>query len=149
MSKRQTSHNPILYVHQPNMKTPEAHMQNHSITRRESSTMKKRQTRKAIPYRRRLTRPEMTDNDIEMSPINTEESKSFQDMTINERLTYLSRNPKYTPKLRCEIIANEKKYRGIIQSFEDDTVVMIVQRRRVSLSVADIMHVEMLGLGRL
>lgn len=148
MSKSEKSHDPIYYINQPHLKTPKANMQKHSFTRRESLSMRKRQIRKNTSYRRRFNKQDMVDHDVEKSTVNEEDSKRFQNMTIRERLTYLSHHPKYTPKLRCEITANNKRHRGIVQSFEDDAVTLIVQRKRVKISVDEITHVGLIGWGR-
>lgn len=148
MSKSEESHHPIYYINQPHLNIPKANMQKHSFTRRESLSMRKRQIRKNTSYRRRSNKQNMMDHDVEELTVNEADSKRFQKMTIRERLTYLSRHPKYTPKLRCEIIVHNKKHRGIVHSIEDDTVTLIVHRKRVKISIDDITHVKLIGWGR-
>jgi Spore coat protein CotO len=75
------------------------------------------------------------------------ERKKFKDMTILEKVLYFIHTPSHLPRMRCEVITEERKYRGIIRDFQDDNIVMQVGRRGSStkINLDDVKEIQLLG----
>jgi len=76
-----------------------------------------------------------------------EDKKNFKDMNIQEKIDYFLNTSSHLPRMRCEVITVERKYRGIILGLEDNEVQMRVGRRTVFINQEDIKDIQLLGLG--
>ncbi|MFS0672022.1 CotO family spore coat protein [Ornithinibacillus sp. 179-J 7C1 HS] len=76
---------------------------------------------------------------------NSEERKKFKDMSIMEKIDYFINTPSHLPRMRCEVITDEKKYRGIILEKENELIAMRVGRRTTRISINDIKEIRLLG----
>jgi hypothetical protein len=83
---------------------------------------------------------------VEESPIQDNgERKKFKDMTILEKVDYFVHTPSHLPRMRCEVITSERKYRGVILEKEEDEVIMRVGRRQNRIKIEDISEINLIG----
>jgi hypothetical protein len=70
----------------------------------------------------------------------------FRDRTIPEKIHYLLHTPREMPTLRCEVITDEEKHRGIAKLEEDDILVLRVYGRQdVIIEKDSIKDIRLLG----
>ncbi|WP_085506997.1 CotO family spore coat protein [Thalassobacillus devorans] len=53
----------------------------------------------------------------------------FRDMTLEEKVTYFVNLPSQIPKMKCEVVTAEEKYRGYINNYQDGIVYMKTFKR--------------------
>jgi hypothetical protein len=77
------------------------------------------------------------------------EKKKFKDMSIMEKIMYFINTPNHLPRMRCVVITDERKYRGIIKDFQDDHILMQVGRlvSTTKINIEDVREIQLLGLG--
>lgn len=168
MGEDKYANNPLLYISQPDIKTPQARMQNHYVTqttkkknqqnRRSGNKPLKRHTFPVSARRRRLNTDRLmeertphesnADDDAKTIHDNTHQRSKFNDMTLKEKVAYFASTPKHIPKMKCKIKTSEKTYRGIITEFNDNTVIIQQGTKHTpeTIAFADIEEVHMLGL---
>ncbi|WP_117170904.1 CotO family spore coat protein [Paraliobacillus sediminis] len=72
--------------------------------------------------------------------------KPFSEMTIEEQVDYLATKPSpHIPKMKCEVIAQTGRYRGIITAF-DANVVQIETFKRPKFHQVDLEEIESIRL---
>jgi hypothetical protein len=76
---------------------------------------------------------------------NNAERKKFKDMTILEKVDYFVHTPSHLPRMRCEVITTERKYRGVILDKEENDVLIRVGRRQNRVNFEDILEINLLG----
>ncbi|MHA6251714.1 CotO family spore coat protein [Oceanobacillus sp. CAU 1775] len=155
---------PKLYIHQNNLKEVKANMQHNyrSSKSKEASEenvgSEERSERRIITRRR--TRADYDDeptndqtdeiikDNIEKveEPQEEKERKSFSEMTIQEKLIRLTNKSEFAPKLNCMIKTEDKTYRGIILSYENEEVIIQSGRRGIKLHENDIKTIQILSL---
>lgn len=159
--------NPLLYIHQPDVGTPNASMQSRYQTSRNQTDFQSnsREANNKIPkarvqrrYGGKLLRDKTEventsiKNDTPINPteaIQQEQSspKKFKEMDLAEKVKYLADEPNHAPKIKCEIKTMDKTYRGIIEDFDGVTVFMRVGKRVQSRKIFldEIKRIRMLG----
>ncbi|WP_174612818.1 CotO family spore coat protein [Virgibacillus ihumii] len=165
MGQKKYAKSPLLYIHQPTIRTPEAPMQHNYRTPKkgEDSTAASSNDgigaadavpRKKAPARRLQKRDNFSkpaeekinedstvatdDSNEKMDPTEDkggDDRKKFKDMTVRERLDYFLNTPKHVPTMRCEIKTEERKYRGRIVDFQEERVYMQVGRRKSATKI--------------
>ncbi|SHG30612.1 CotO family spore coat protein [Ornithinibacillus halophilus] len=171
MAKKRYARSPLMYIQQPNIKKPEATMQdsyNSPKKKKEKATQKqdepKRNPRRVSPIRRPVASVNQQVNPVNSSQPEVEEkestvdqeedkpsnarTKKFKDMNLKEKVEYFADSPKHLPKMKCIIKTDEKTYRGIVLEFKDDTVFFRVGNRATPRKIPfdSITEVRMLGL---
>ncbi|WP_047985915.1 CotO family spore coat protein [Ornithinibacillus californiensis] len=73
------------------------------------------------------------------------ERKKFKDMTLLEKVDYFVHTPSHLPRMRCEVITTERKYRGVILDKEENDVLIRVGRRQNRVNFEDILEINLLG----
>lgn len=186
MGDKKFAKNPLLYITQPDIKTPKATMQynyktpkkNKEAVHHEKGTEPKIMSK---PIKRKIQNrnfkqsadeiaetdtKEIDDSDV---PDNNKEVEGggeegeedpkgnrinsngdrpkFKDMRLKEKVEYLASTSPQMPKMRCEIKTKEKTYRGVIASYEGDTVFIRSGRRTSNTEIPfdDIEQIRMLG----
>jgi len=143
MQDKRKHKDPLLYIHQPDVKRRGAHMQRGYVTPREESRIegrrKKPRTIRKSSYFKSLHLDESdkldSDDEVDESEEKPESidrpprDKRFKDMSLEEKVYYFAYAPATSPTLRCEIMTNERSFRGNIVDFIDDEVYMRVGRR--------------------
>ncbi|GAA5416619.1 hypothetical protein Pryu01_01657 [Paraliobacillus ryukyuensis] len=71
----------------------------------------------------------LEDNDTTAEVTNTINKVPFKEMTLLEQVDYLATSPRFTPKLKCEIITTDNRLKGIITKREDSTVFVETLKR--------------------
>ncbi|WP_190279426.1 CotO family spore coat protein [Ornithinibacillus gellani] len=161
---------PMLYIHQPTLKVPEAKMQQHyrsygrgnetlavedKTTVQESVEREKRPVRRS-PKKNVLSIPQdrikdKVDKDISENEGMTQKEKQsrpkFKDMKLLEKIAYLAEKPTHVPKMKCELKTAERNYRGIIMELKDEVVHMQVVRKPgiTAIPITSVTDVRMLG----
>ncbi|WP_102028065.1 CotO family spore coat protein [Salirhabdus sp. Marseille-P4669] len=141
MSKsRKVSKSPLLYIHQATIYSNEAPMQ-------EIATYKKKVKKHNNPGLYDHEKPLFMEEESSSSPESIGERKAFKEMTIEEKLTYLSNLPNQMLTMKCEIMTEDKKYRGVVLSYENDIVTMKSLQRsgRVEIPANKIIDVRLKG----
>ncbi|MEN2466737.1 CotO family spore coat protein [Ornithinibacillus sp. FSL M8-0202] len=81
----------------------------------------------------------------EVSEDNKLERKKFKEMTLMEKIDYFIKTPSHLPRMRCEVVTNDNKYRGIMLDKENEVIKMRVGRRTTEVSIEDITDIRLLG----
>lgn len=81
----------------------------------------------------------------EVTEENILERKKFKEMTLMEKIDYFITSPNHLPRMRCEVVTNDNKYRGTILDKEDEVIKMRVGRRTTVISIEDITEIRLLG----
>lgn len=73
--------------------------------------------------------------------------KTFKDLSISGKVEYLLDLPFGVPKIKCEFLTDEERYRGIVIDFEEDEVKLrlLTNLRPVTLNISEIKDIRMLG----
>ncbi|WP_010529953.1 CotO family spore coat protein [Lentibacillus jeotgali] len=172
MGDKKSAKSPLLYIHQPYVRTPEASMQSHYMTPKKQRDDKKKERNKAIKRpvnRNHFKKPieteeteeaekaegsEETEEQLESTEEDNsdlkdggKERKKFSEMTVEERIEYFLNPPKYAPVMRCEVKTKERRYRGAIIDFQDKKVYMRVGRRTTptTIPIDEIDEIRMIG----
>lgn len=165
MGKKNIARDPLLYIHQPVNRQPEAPMQYSYVTPKKSgdtvvqpkseaagSTQSARPIKRGTYYKEldgneESENEETVDESVEDGQPSMNEDKKFKDMTIKEKVAYFADNPNYAPKVKCEVKTEDKTYRGIITDFEENIVYMRFGNRSVKTQIPldNIKNIRMLG----
>src|SRR5699024_10387568 len=144
MGEDKYANNPLLYISQPDIKTPQARMQNHYVTqttkkknqqnRQSGNKPLKRHTFPVSARRRRLNTDRMmeernsheshADDEAKTVHHNSHQLSKFNDMILKEKVDYFACTPKHIPKTKFKIQTSQKTYRGIITEFNNTTVII-------------------------
>src|SRR5699024_9155928 len=168
MGEDKYANNPLLYISQPDIKTPQARMQNHYVTqttkkknqqnRRSGNKPLKRHTFPVSARRRRLDTDRLmeertphesnADDDAKTIHDNTHQRSKFKNVTINEKVANFDSRARHIPKIKCKNKTSEKTYGGIITEFNHNTVIIQQGTKHTpeTVAFADIEEVHMLGL---
>lgn len=148
MDKERYAKAPLLYIHQSRTDKIQANMQDYY----RSSKMKSTDTgeKSSSPGRIKRTSPVYKHNsDSDESGMEDTEqvkNKSFQDMTVEEQLIYLTDKPSYAPQLICEIRTAERSYRGIVLNYKDGVATIRSGRRSLEIPYETIDRIRLLSL---
>ncbi|ASK60787.1 hypothetical protein CFK37_00475 [Virgibacillus phasianinus] len=158
--KKKYARSPLLYIHQPDISNPKAPMQSNYSTPRnkkqEEPVAQKPQAKNVRPLNRDIftkksgkqktdkksgkppERAELKEEAEEQEQAKPQSSKKFTEMTIPEKIDYFISKPKNMPIMKCEVKTEERNYRGIILSVEDeeDQILMRVGRRTSTTKIA-------------
>ena len=151
---------PLLYVHHAQASDVKANMQHNYISKKHKQ-IKSQEPEKVYEGKGNMKRKksfyELSDEQYEEEQ--TEESeekqteskketekKSFTDMTISEKLEYLSNKPEYAPRISCVVRTTERAYRGIILEYKDNKAKIRSGRRIVEVKDEDIKTIRLIGL---
>ncbi|HLR74350.1 MAG TPA: CotO family spore coat protein [Virgibacillus sp.] len=160
MGERQFAKEPLLYIEQPTIQKPEAPMQQSFMTpKRVTETTNRKQSKSHSRPRRRAqyyidqlynSVADELDGEEQVDEKNSREQsrqKKFNELSLQGKIEYFADTPNYAPKIKCELITAERKYRGIITDFKDDFVFIRVGRRTTNTKVpfTDIQDIRMLG----
>jgi|SRR5690625_1244913 len=161
MVKRKYARNPMLYIEQPDNKSPKASMQ-HSYRTKKISTSKSleggsvrsrsffAEEREAVQNQENieLLGEESDENhDPEIHSDDENSRKKFNDRTLEEKIKYFTDAPSYAPKKKCEVKIENKTYRGIITDRDEEHVFIRVANRSrpVRIIINDIKNIRLLG----
>ncbi|WP_164669448.1 CotO family spore coat protein [Virgibacillus doumboii] len=160
MGKKKYAKSPLLYIHQPNIRTPEAPMQHNYVTPKKSGEQQvqeqpKKTQKRPLKRSSSVKNNENKDNVEEIESTDEEEEaesseqdrKKFKDMTLRERVNYFMNRPKHVPIMKCEVKTEERNYRGVIVDFQEETVFMRVGRRtsQTKIPFDSISEIRMIG----
>src|SRR5690625_5217630 len=167
MERKRYAKEPLLYIHQPTRQQPEARMQQDYYSPPKSAEqdvpeMVPKQFRQRRVGRRKFPiDPEVDEDELGFGEEEAEErtetaeansdqvvkNSHFNDLTIEEKVTYFINMPDNAPVVRCEVDTEERKYRGTIVDSKDDLVFMRVGRRAstTEIPLKDIQEISLLG----
>src|SRR5699024_4241156 len=112
---------PLLYIDQPLFKKPTPVMQQQFF----STDLKKSSNQEKHPKM---------------------EDVAFKHLSVEEQINYLMSLPKEVPSIRCEIVVEDKKYRGIIVKEELEWIVLrMVGRGNQKIFKDDIDVIRLIG----
>ncbi|WP_040979711.1 CotO family spore coat protein [Oceanobacillus jeddahense] len=147
MTNKNKAQAPLLYISQPRLQESTAPMQENYV-----GDYRKQQKKNAsqVPPKKKT---QLKDNKT-LSSENTHakdqqsSKKKFMEMTIAEKINYLTNRSEFAPPIKCEIMtASKKKYRGIIREKEKDTLFLQLYNRKnkVKIEIEDIENIQLLG----
>ncbi|ALX48615.1 CotO family spore coat protein [Lentibacillus amyloliquefaciens] len=158
MGDHKNAKSPLLYIHQPHIKSPKASMQSHYMTPKKQNDTTAQSNKKRIGTRHHFNKSKDYDEeDIayskesdeaqEEEDQDPEEKKKFKEMTLEERVNYFLDTPEYAPVMKCEVKTDGRNYRGLIVDYQDDHVYMRVGRRTTPTSIPfdTIKEIKLLG----
>src|SRR5690625_5015828 len=124
---------PKLYIKQPPIQYVRRNMQKSFDSRRKNWL--------------REERINMNENTIPSKNEFMRKKKKFTDMNIEEKIYYILFQQSDTPKLKCKVQTEQRKFVGYIQSFENNKVEMKLPGREnvITLSLEAIQAVHLLG----
>ncbi|HLR52754.1 MAG TPA: CotO family spore coat protein [Candidatus Avamphibacillus sp.] len=168
MSKKRYAKDPLLYIQQPNVRTPMARMQSNYRTNRRIVTshtgdkQEEEKIKRARPQRRPGPRyPVEAPGDVITTDTNEsakekereqsekeKERPKFKDMSLKQKVEYFAEKPNHISKMKCEVKTSNKTFRGIITDFDGETVFMRSGRsvKIKTIPFSQIKRVRMLGL---
>src|SRR5690625_3168970 len=170
MKRKRYAKEPLPYIHQPTRQKPEARMQQNYFSAPKSVERDEPEVA-PVPYRRRrggrrnffidpiddedeLEYGEQKDDEQiataeeeEVSQDQVVKNSRFNDLSITDKVTYFINMPGNAPVVRCEVLTEERKYRGTIVDSKDDLVLMRVGRRAstTEIPLKDIQEISLLG----
>lgn len=122
---------PLLYIDQPILQKPKAYMQDHY------------QAEKSMKESKMMTTSE-NQEDKEQASENNE--SSFKHLSVNEKIKYLVNLPREVPKIRCEVVTENKKFRGTVIEENDDAIVLrVFGRENATVKKAEILTINLIG----
>lgn len=123
---------PKLYITQPSLSNPTRTMQSYYHSGNEESETNEQESAQLLEE----------DNDTTSS-----KKKSFSEMTIEEKIIYLSSQPFHAPKVNCQIVTRDKTLIGTIEDDEADTIRIKVGSRGklTSISKEQIEEINLIG----
>lgn len=163
MQEKRFAKTPLLYIDQPTISKPKAPMQHDYLTPRK---VQKNTEQVETPKKRTPTRPQKRSYFYEEEQAfkqrekaselkdetgrereQTSTEKQFKNMTLQEKVNYFVELPDHIVKVRCEMITEDKKYRGIITDFKDDFVYIRIGQRSSSerIEFSKVKEIRMLG----
>src|SRR5690625_1785968 len=134
--------NPLLYIHQPDVGTPNASMQSRYQTSKNKTVsqsndrdvnnkipkgrVQRRYGGKLIPDQTEVENPSINND----TPINSTETiqyeqsspKKFKEMDLAEKVKYLADEPNHATKIKHKNKTLDKTYRSVIEDFDGVTV---------------------------
>lgn len=179
MVRKRQAREPLFYIQQPKISKPVAPMQDNYSTpkRTEKETPQQGEGNPSFTMPTRgnnfqqfqspqpITPNENTKEDTqeqlqdeEMEPpeddttaASEENSRpKFKDMTIDEKINYFINIPSHIPKLKCEISTDDRTYRGIIISREEEegeeNIVIRTGKRTFTITRKNINEIRLLGM---
>lgn len=162
MGEKRFAKKPLLYIEQSTVTDPEAPMQHQYMTPTndqiniQSSTIDQNKN-KPVRSGRPIQRKYFADIGEEIEEVNGDSangqedqessSKRFKEMNLREKIDYFLNRSSLLPELKCEIITEEKNYRGIITDFQDNNVFIRVGRRVSSTEISfdKVKNIHLLG----
>ncbi|WP_218007854.1 CotO family spore coat protein, partial [Bacillus sp. AFS018417] len=82
------------------------------------------------------------------SSSSTWQNKSFKDMNNEEKIYFLLNRPHYIPSVKCMVKTEKASYVGVIASYENGVLQMVVSNRigNFILNIEDVVSIRMMGL---
>lgn len=120
---------PLMYIDQPDFQKPRAYMQD--------------------SYFGRDLSVQTEEKEEQLTEENTREygnDSSFIGLNMDGKIDYLVNLPSEVPRIRCEVITEEKKYRGVMIADEGDSVTMrVIGRGTTEINKSDIKDILLIG----
>lgn len=160
MSK-QYAKDPLLYIQQPTRRSPKAKMQSTYTTKRKKDNqhlLSKEASKKKLRKKHVLPHTQVEIDEYEYPEVQEDNrildeeeeevaSKRFSELTIEEKVDYFIKRPRFAPEVKCEVRTAEKKYKGVIIEKEEDQVIMRVGNRKSKVKILrnDITDIQLIG----
>ncbi|MFC3040563.1 CotO family spore coat protein [Virgibacillus xinjiangensis] len=165
MGKKKFAKEPLLYIHQPSIGKPEAKMQYDYSTQQKAQPViasEEERGNTSIAKKRgdfleeeqrvleEIGQDKEKGKDKEVSSFKEQkevysDNKPFKEMDIQEKAAYLAETPKFTPKKKCEVKMEDRRFRGTITEVRDGTVYMRTGNRSRELTIREITDIRMIG----
>ncbi len=163
-NKKQTAKPPLLYITQPNMPPAEVSMQTSfraapaPVPKKNTSQLEK-ELRLRNQQKLKEDEPKAEEReDVAEEPNIEEETEStrlsrrdrrqrFRDMSLEEKVNYFVRLPSQLPKMKCEVTTTDHAFKGYIQKFEENIVLMKTFQKpyEEKIPFEDIQSIRLLG----
>ncbi|MED5223429.1 CotO family spore coat protein [Bacillus safensis] len=117
------------------------------LTQEQEITQKPELIQKREPQEEEGNQPEGVFHETKEEPRRKRVKKPLSQMSIDEKVDFLTRLPHNMPRALCLIEADGKTYRGIIMDRKDDTVIIRTAGggNPVELAIAEISSIHPLG----
>lgn len=121
---------PKLYITQPSLSTPTRSMQAYYHSGNEEQAVKKKEEERQV---------EEADSKLM--------KKAFNEMTIEEKVNYFCSLPFHAPKVKCQVVTEEKTLIGIIEGYKESMVKIKLGSKPepVSVAIDQIEEINLIG----
>lgn len=117
---------PMMYIEQPELRHPRALMQAQFASAHHSPPESRTKNKNEVHASHR--------------------DAPFQELSIEEKITYLLHVPEQMPALKCKIITEEETWIGVITDVEEADIVLRVRgNRKEFIAKADITAIRLIG----
>ncbi|GIO22525.1 CotO family spore coat protein [Oceanobacillus sp. J11TS1] len=147
MTNKKKAQAPLLYISQPQLKESLAPMQESYVGDYRKTKQKDLQQVQSMRKTQPKDKKGLAEDDSRFSKQQSSKKK-FMEMTITEKVDYLTNRSEFAPPVRCEVITtSKKKYRGVIREKKQDTLFLQVNNRknRIEIAVNDVENIQLLG----
>lgn len=147
MTNKNKAQAPLLYISQPQLKESQAPMQENYVG--DYRRQRKIDSSQVPPMKKTPSKDKKRPSG-DSSRVDEQQSskKKFMEMTITEKISYLTNRSEFAPPIRCEVMtASKKKYRGILREAEEERLFLQLSNRksRVEIAIKDIESIQLLG----
>ena len=147
MTNKKKAQAPLLYISQPQLKESLAPMQESYVGDYRKTKQKELQQVQSMKKTQPKGKKGLAGDDTKISKQQSSKKK-FMEMTITEKVDYLTNRSEFAPSVRCEVVTtSNKKYRGVIREKKNDTIFLQVNNRksRIEIAINDVENIQLLG----
>jgi hypothetical protein len=130
---------PLLYIVQPKLEPTVSYMQ------KTFKGQRNRSEKIAGDHRNNETHLTETEQVLKEH----EKTKLFQEMTLEEKLQFLTKLPKELSSIKCKLVTKKGDYKGLICEYTNEHVVFQIEKGdKMNIPVKQIVSVSLIGLGK-
>ncbi|MCP3031962.1 spore coat CotO family protein [Halobacillus sp. A1] len=163
-NKKQTAKPPLLYITQPNLPPAEVSMQtsfranttaapktNTSQVEKELRLRNQQKMKEHEPKseeREEVPDENYVEEETESARLSRRDRRQrFRDMSLEEKVNYFVHLPSQLPKMKCEVTTTDHAFKGYIQKFEENIVLMKTFQKpyEEKIPFEDIQSIRLLG----
>lgn len=147
MTNKKKAQAPLLYIHQPELKESLAPMQDRYVG--DYRKTRRKDLQQMPPMKKTQSKDRKEPLGEASSPAKQQSSrKKFMEMTVTEKVDYLTNRSEFAPPIKCEVMTtSKKKYRGVIREKNTDTLSFQLSNRknRIEITMKEIESIQLLG----
>jgi hypothetical protein len=130
---------PLLYIVQPKLEPTVSYMQKSFKAQRNSS--------EKIEEDHRVNETHLTEAEQVLQE--HKKTKLFQEMTLEEKLQFLTKLPNQLSSIKCKLVTKKGDYKGFICEYTNEYVVFQIEKGdKINIPVKQIVSISLIGLGK-
>ena len=152
-SKRNRKPKPLFYINQPNIKTPIADMQDSFLFKNDElddlNLEKNQDDILTIVETQEETAADEKEGKDGINTLQENKKKSFNDLTLDEKIKHLNLVPASVAKVRYEFITVDRSYKGYFLSNKSGALVILAansRKKTISIIEEDLIDIKRIGL---